>query len=66
VLLRALLPKKYARSSSFGYYKFEDLPVGGIYILSVSAKRDAIANPTRVINLTEDLTAEDFVADDTR
>ncbi len=57
---------KYARSSSFGYYKFEDLPVGEIYILSVSSKKYTIASPTRVINLNEDLTAEDFIAEESR
>ncbi len=54
---------KYVRTSSFGYYKFEDLEVGQTYILTVSAKRYTFANPTRVITLNEDLTDEDFVSD---
>jgi hypothetical protein len=57
---------KYAYSSSFGYYKFNDLPVGQTYVLSVLAKKYSFANPTRVINLNEDLSGEDFVADDTK
>ena len=57
---------RYARSSSFGSYRFEDLPVGETYALSVSSEQYGFASPTRVIYLTEDLTAEHFVAEDTR
>jgi len=52
----------HTRTSSFGYYRFEDLPVGAAYILTAAAKRYRFANPTRVINLQEDLTEEDFTA----
>jgi hypothetical protein len=51
------------RTGTFGYYRFEDLPVGETYILSVSSKRYTFANPTRIISLQEDLTDEDFVAE---
>jgi hypothetical protein len=30
---------RYARSSSFGYFRFEDLPTGDLYILDVPSKR---------------------------
>jgi uncharacterized delta-60 repeat protein len=54
---------KFTRTNSFGYYRFQDLEVGQTYIMSVAAKRYTFANPTRVINLDEDLTGEDFVSD---
>ncbi len=50
-------------TGTFGYYRFENMPVGETYILSVRAKRYSFANPTRVINLNDELTSEDFVAD---
>ncbi len=50
-------------SSSFGYYRFDGLQVGENYILQVTAKRYIFQNPSRIINLTENLTDADFVAD---
>jgi hypothetical protein len=54
---------KHAYSSSFGYYRFEDLAVGQTYVLTVLAKKYSFTNPTRLIGLNEDLTDEDFVSD---
>ena len=51
------------RTSSFGYYGFQDIEVGQTYILSIASKRYSFANPTRVITLNEDLAGEDFVSD---
>lgn len=50
-------------SSSFGYYRFDGLPVGQTYIIEVRSKGVTFAVPTRVITLNEDLTDVDFVAD---
>jgi uncharacterized delta-60 repeat protein len=55
---------KYAKTNPFGYYRFIDLEVGRSYVLSVSSKRFTFANQSRLINLDEDLTDEDFVADE--
>ncbi len=52
----------FAVTTPFGYYNFQDLPVGETYILSVNSKRFTFAEPTRAVNLSEDLTNEDFVA----
>ncbi len=52
-----------AVTGTFGYYRFENLPVGEIYILSISAKRYSFANRTRVINLNDELTDADFIAE---
>jgi hypothetical protein len=59
-----LSERKFARTNAFGYYRFQDLQVGQIYIISVASKRFTFANPTRVIALYENLTGEDFVSDD--
>ena len=53
---------RQTRTGSFGYYSFDDLPVGETYILSVTAKSYIFANPTRVIGLQEDLADADFTA----
>ncbi len=52
-----------ALSSSFGYYRFDDLEVGQIYVLSIAAKRYAFINPTRIISLSDELTGEDFIGE---
>jgi hypothetical protein len=54
---------KFARTNSFGYYRFQDLEVGQTYVVSLAAKRYSFANPMRVITLNEDLTGENFVSD---
>lgn len=54
---------RYERTGSFGYYGFDDLEVGQTYVLSVSAKRFTFSNPTRVINLNDELSNEDFFSD---
>lgn len=51
------------RSSSFGYYQFEDVAAGETYILSISTKRFTFSEPTVVVNVTDDITGLDFVAD---
>lgn len=53
----------YARSGGFGFYRFENLPTGQNYILTVSARRFTFNPNTRFISLVEDLTQVDFVAE---
>ncbi len=50
-----------ARSNSFGYYKFEDLVADETYIVSVSEKDRVFKQPTRVINLTDNISDFNFV-----
>jgi hypothetical protein len=48
----------------FGYYTFEGLQTGQSYLLTVSgAKRYTFGNPTRVVNLQDDVTDANFVAE---
>ena len=52
------------RTNTFGYYRFDELAVGQTYVLTVAAKRFTFPNPTRVINLADELSNEDFVSDE--
>lgn len=52
-----------ARSSAFGYYRFDDVPAGGTYVLTLRSKRFTFANNPRVISLTDDLSEVDFVGE---
>ncbi len=51
------------RSSTFGYYTFEDLEVGETYVLTVNSKRFTFSVPSRVITLNENVEDADFTAD---
>lgn len=53
---------KTALSSSFGYYRFENVEAGQTYILSITSKRFVFAQPIRVINIDDELRDVDFVA----
>lgn len=52
------------KTNSFGNYKFDNLPTGETYILTVSAKKYMFTTPTRIVNLNEDVTDADFTAED--
>ncbi len=54
---------KLAVTSSFGYYRFDDIAAGENYVVRVASKRYVFANPTRVIAVNDDLTEVDFVAE---
>ena len=51
---------RLARSSSFGYYQFDEIPVGETYILTVRSKRFVFA--PQVVSVFEDLTELNFIA----
>lgn len=51
-----------ALSSSFGYYRFEDISVGQAVVVSVRAKRFTFPDPVRLVTLKDNLTGFDFVA----
>ena len=50
-------------SSTFGYYRFTEIPAGETYIFSVLAKRHAFSSPTQVRSLTDDASDINFIAD---
>ncbi len=49
-------------TNSLGYYRFGSLVAGETYILSVSSRRYRFAGPTRIVNVSQDITNENFVA----
>lgn len=53
-----------AVSSAFGYYRFEDIPVGQSVVVSVASKRYMFSPSTRVISLTDEIFDMDWVAID--
>ena len=50
-------------SSTFGYYRFENVEVGQVYILSIRSKRFVFLPETRVISVNEELTDLDWIAE---
>ncbi len=53
-------------SSQFGYYRFDDVAVGKNYVIAVAAKRYVFEPNNRVITPNEDLTNEDFIAENVK
>jgi Concanavalin A-like lectin/glucanases superfamily/Cohesin domain/Carboxypeptidase regulatory-like domain/Dockerin type I domain len=52
-----------ALTNPFGYYRFENLPVGETYVLTVQSKRFTFSVPSRVISLEDYMPDVDFTAD---
>jgi Calx-beta domain len=55
---------RIARTSSFGYYTFEDVPVGNTYVIQVFSGRYNFPQPSIVINAEDNLTNLDFLAEE--
>lgn len=53
-----------ARTGTFGFYRFDDLLVGEIYTVTVTSKRYVFEQPSRVINLFDEVTDANFIADE--
>lgn len=51
-----------AVTSSFGNFRFEGLPAGGFYILSVSAKGTSFKEPVIFVNAFENIDGLEFIA----
>ena len=52
--------QRTAITSSFGYYAFSDVEVGQTYVLEIAAKKYLFVNPTRVLNVQDEITDLDF------
>ncbi len=52
-----------ARTTSFGYYRFDDVQAGETYILSAIGKRYTFSQPVQVLNINEETDAVNFIAD---
>jgi hypothetical protein len=51
------------RTNAFGYYKFDSVTAGETYILSVSSKEYNFSQPTRLVNVQEEVFDANFSAD---
>jgi hypothetical protein len=51
-----------AISNGFGYYRFENVPVGETYIFEVRSKRYVFSEPVRTVSVQEDVDSLDFHA----
>ena len=52
-----------ATTTTLGYYRFADVAAGETYVISAKGKRFEFGQPTRVLNVDEDLSDVDFIAD---
>lgn len=52
-----------AVTSSFGHFRFDDIPTGENYVIRIASKRYVFAQPTRVIAVNDELADVDFVAE---
>ena len=52
-----------ARSTTFGHYRFENVLVGNVYILSVRSKQFTFGQPSVVVLVVDEIAGVDFVAD---
>ena len=50
-------------TGSFGLYQFADVEIGGIYVLTVAPKKYVIADPTRIVPVSDEIANLDFVAE---
>ncbi|HYO07217.1 MAG TPA: hypothetical protein VER14_09550, partial [Phototrophicaceae bacterium] len=53
---------RMAMTSTFGYFRFADVPAGQTYTISVSGKKYSFTQPSQVLNLTGDTDDLNFVA----
>lgn len=54
---------RYARTNSFGYYRFQAVPTGATYVIAASSKRYSFGNSSQIVNLSADSTGVDFFAE---
>ncbi len=64
IILTGVGEPKTVLTGTFGYYRFDEIPAGATIILSVTSKRFAFDNPTRIVSVFEELADLDFTAAD--
>ena len=52
-----------ALSAPFGFFRFENVMSGQSYIVTVTARQHVFNNPTRIIDVEDELTGVDFTAE---
>jgi uncharacterized delta-60 repeat protein len=53
-----------AITNPFGYYKFDEIPAGETYVVSVIHKKYVFTPNTRILNVSEDVSEVNFTADE--
>ncbi|HEX8735027.1 MAG TPA: carboxypeptidase-like regulatory domain-containing protein, partial [Pyrinomonadaceae bacterium] len=53
---------RIAFSSSFGYFTFENVRIGEVYILSVRAKQFQFSQSSQAVSVLEEVTDVNFIA----
>lgn len=53
---------RFAYTTTFGYYRFANLEAGETYVITAKGKRFEFAQPSQVLNATEDASDVNFVA----
>ncbi len=51
-----------AATTSFGYYRFDAVQAGATYILSATGKHYTFTQPVQVLNINEETTEVNFIA----
>ena len=51
-----------AYCNSFGHYHFSEVTAGDVYIVTVTSRRYVFPQPTRVVNVVDEVVGLDFVA----
>lgn len=51
-------------TTSFGYYRFDDVLVGETYILSATGKHYTFSQPLQVLNINEETDGVNFIANE--
>lgn len=54
---------QFIRTSAFGYYQFEQVPVGSTYVVRVSSKRFQFVPDMQIITLNDELNELNFIAE---
>ncbi|MGD9562643.1 MAG: carboxypeptidase regulatory-like domain-containing protein [Pyrinomonadaceae bacterium] len=51
------------RTSTFGYFRFDEIEVGETYVITVSSKRFTFGQASQLLSVNDELTNVDFVAE---
>lgn len=54
---------RFAQTTTFGYYHFDSVESGQVYVLEAASKKFTFANSTIVLNVQDEITGADFIAD---
>jgi hypothetical protein len=54
---------RFAQTTTFGYYHFDSVQSGQVYVLEAGSKKFTFANSTLVLNAQDEITGADFIAD---